>query len=219
MLAFARAAAWETGGGARPVLAACGVPDGSPRCHRHPRVYTRVQGAMASGTVVPLHKPDRARLPRAWQIGLSPHVAGFDPPAGSARRPGGASFNDTPVRALTPLLYDMSEAAQKAIIAPFTRVWMRASPKGCVWVCPLRGGDAGIGPVTKAVMGSVDQNAALAGVHWRTNIGDDTVKEVLTRFRHLADPLGLQKGVLLADVCDPLCLGSPVLFVNQVCDV
>jgi hypothetical protein len=151
VLAFARAAAWETGGGARPVLAACGVPDGSPRCHRHPRVYTRVQGAMASGTVVPLHKPDRARLPRAWQIGLSPHVAGFDPPAGSARRPGGASFNDTPVRALTPLLYDMSEAAQKAIIAPFTGVWTRASPKGCVWVCPLRGGDAGIGPLTSVV--------------------------------------------------------------------
>ena len=113
----------------------------------------------------------------------------------------------------------MSEASQKAIIAPFTALWRRASPKGCVYVFPLRGGDAGIGPLTKAVMGSVDEEAALSAVQWRTNVGGDVVKGVLTRFRHLADPLGLQKGVLLADVCDPLCLGSPVLFVNQVCDV
>jgi hypothetical protein len=32
-------------------------------------VYMRVQGTM-------VHKPDRASLPLAWQIGLGPHVAG-----------------------------------------------------------------------------------------------------------------------------------------------
>ena len=114
VLAFARAAAWETGVGARPVLPACGVPDGSPRCHRHPRVYTRVEGAMASGTVVPVHMADRASLPLAWQCGLGPHVADFCPPPGSVRRPFGASFNRTPVRALTPLRYGMTRRKKQS---------------------------------------------------------------------------------------------------------
>ena len=35
-------------------------------------------------------------------------------------------------------------------------LWYRASPNGCVELCLLRGGDAGIGPLTDAVMGSVD---------------------------------------------------------------
>ncbi len=114
------------------------------------RVYMRVQGTMASGTGGPVHKPDRARLPLARQIGLGPHVAGFRPPPGAVRRPGGAPFADTPVRTLTPLRSDMSEEAQTAIIAPFTALWSRASPNGCVKVFPLRGGDAGIGPMLRA---------------------------------------------------------------------
>ena len=88
----------------------------------------RVQGTMASGTGGPVHTPDRGSLPLAWQIGLGPHVAGFRPPPGAVRRPGGASFNDTPVRTLTPLRWDMSEDAQAAVIAPFTALWSRASP-------------------------------------------------------------------------------------------
>ena len=142
-------------------------------------------------------------------------VENFCPPPGGVCRPFGASFNRAPVRALTPLRHGMSEATQKEITALFKALWSRTSPKGCVWVFPLRGGDAGIGPLTNAVMGSVDQNAALSDVQWRTKIGDDVVKEVLTRFRHLADPLGNQKGVLLAGVCDPLRLGTPVAFANR----
>jgi hypothetical protein len=158
------------------------------------------------------HKPDRWSLPLAWQIGLGPHVAGFRPLPGAVRRPGGAPFEDTPVRTLTPLRWDMSKQDQTDIIAPFTALWSRALPNGCVKVCPLRGGDAGIGPLTKAVMGSVEQEAALSAVQWRTNVGDDVVKGVLTRFRGLADPLGHQKGVLLAGVGDPLGLGPPALY-------
>jgi hypothetical protein len=109
----------------------------------------------------------------------------------------------------------MSQEAQTAIIAPFTELWSRASPDGCVKVFPLRGGDAGIGPLTKAVMGSVDEESALLAVQWRTNVDDVVVKGVLTRFRDLADPLGHQKGVMLAGVGAPLHLGSPVLFVNR----
>ena len=142
-------------------------------------------------------------------------VENFCPPPGGVCRPFGASFNRAPVRALTPLHHGMSEATQKEITAPFKALWSRTSPKGCVWVFPLRWGDAGIGPLTNAVMGSVDQNAALSDVQWRTKIGDDVVKEVLTRFRHLADPLGNQKGVLLAGVCDPLRVGTPAAFANR----
>jgi hypothetical protein len=175
----------------------------------------RVQGTTASGTGGPVHKPDRGSLPLARQIGLGPHVAGFRPPPGAVRRPGDAPFAETPVCTLTPLCSDMSQEAQTAIIAPFTELWSRASPDWCVKVFPLRGGDAGIGPLTKAVMGSVNEEAALSAVQWRTKVGDDDVKGVLTRFRGLADPLGHQKGVLLAGVGDPLRLGTPVLFVNR----
>ena len=168
----------------------------------------RVQGTM-------VHKPDRASLPLAWQIGLGPHVAGFRPPPGGVGRPGAAPFADTPVRTLTPLRWDMSGEEQTNIIRPFTELWSRASQHGCVKVFPLRGGDAGIGPLTKAVMGSVDEEAALSAVEWRTNIGDDTVKEVLTRFRGLAAPLGHREGVMLAGVVDPLHLGTPAAFVNR----
>jgi hypothetical protein len=64
-------------------------------------------------------------------------------------------------------------------------------------------------------MGVVNEAAALSAVQWRTHVGADAVKGVLTRFRGLFDPLGHQKGVLLAGVGDPLRLGSPVLFVNR----
>ena len=162
-----------------------------------------------------VHKPDRASLPLAWQIGLEPHVAGFRPPPGGVGRPGAAPFADTPVRTLTPLRWDMSGEEQAKIIHPFKALWLRASTDGCVKVFPLRGGDAGIGPLTKAVMGSVDEEAALSAVEWRTNVGDDTVKKVLTRFRGLAAPLGHREGVMLAGVVDPLHLGTPAAFVNR----
>jgi hypothetical protein len=110
----------------------------------------------------------------------------------------------------------MSMQVQTAIIAPFTVLWSRALPNRCVKVFPLRRGDAGIGPLTKAVMGSVNEEAALSAVQWRIKVGDDDVNRVLTRFRGLADPLGHQKDVLLAGVGDPLRLGSPVLFVNRL---
>jgi hypothetical protein len=64
-------------------------------------------------------------------------------------------------------------------------------------------------------MGSVNEKSALLAVEWRTNVDDVIVKGVLTRFRGLADPLGHQKGVMLAGVGDPLRLGSQVLFVNR----
>jgi hypothetical protein len=64
-------------------------------------------------------------------------------------------------------------------------------------------------------MGSVDEAAALSAVEWRTNVGDDTVKKVLTRFRGLAAPLGHREGVMLAGVVDPLHLGTPAAFVNR----
>ena len=162
-----------------------------------------------------VHKPDRASLPLARQIGLGPHVAGFRPPPGGVGRPGAAPFADTPVRTLTPLRWDMSGEEQAKIIHPFKALWLRASTDGCVKVFPLRGGDAGIGPLTKAVMGSVDEAAALSAVEWRTNVGDDTVKKVLTRFRGLAAPLGHREGVMLAGVVDPLHLGTPAAFVNR----
>ena len=162
-----------------------------------------------------VHKPDRASLPFAWQIGLGPHVAGFRPPPGGVGRPGAAPFADTPVRTLTPLRWDMSDEDQTNIIRPFTTLWSRASPNGCVKVSSLRGGDAGIGPLTKAVMGSVNEESALLAVQWRTNVDDVVVKGVFTRFRGLADPLGHQKGVMLAGVVDPLHLGTPAAFVNR----
>jgi hypothetical protein len=170
---------------------------------------------MANVTGGPVHKPDRGSLPLACEIGLGPHVTGFRPPPGAVRRAGGAPFADTPVRTLTPIRWDMSDEDQTNIIRPFTALWSRASPNGCVKVRPLRGGDAGIGPLMKAVMGSVNEESALSAVQWRTNVDDDVVKGVLTRFRGLFDPLGHQKGVLLAGVGDPLRLGPPVLFVNQ----
>jgi hypothetical protein len=176
----------------------------------------RVQGTMARVTGGPVHKPNRGSLLLAWQICLGPHVAGFRPPPGAVGRPDGTPFADTPVRTLPLLRWDMSTQVQTAIIAPFTTLWSRASPNGCVKVFPLRGGDSGIGPLTKAVMGSVNEEAALSAVQWRTKVGDDSVKGVLTRFRGLADPLGHQQGVLLAGVGDPLRLGSPVLFVNRL---
>jgi hypothetical protein len=67
-------------------------------------------------------------------------------------------------RIVTPLCSHMSEEVQTGIIGPFKALWQRASPNGCVEVLPLRGGDAGIGPLTKAVMGSVDQEVVLLDV-------------------------------------------------------
>ena len=175
----------------------------------------RVQGTMASVTGGPVYTPDRGSLPLARQIGLGPHVAGYGLLPGAVRRPGGAPFQDTPVRTLRPLRSDMSQEVQECIIGPFKALWQRASPNGCVDVRPLRGGDAGIGPLTKAVMGSVDQEAVLLDVQWRTDLGNDIAQAVLTRFRGLAEPLGHQEGVLLAGVDDPLRLGAATLFVNR----
>ena len=109
----------------------------------------------------------------------------------------------------------MSVQAQKAIIGGVESLWNRASPNGCVEVCLLHGGDAGIGQLTDTVMRSVNQAAVLSDVQWRTDLGDVCVQEVLTRFRGLADPLGHQRGVLLEDVDHPLNLGQSSLFVNH----
>jgi len=109
----------------------------------------------------------------------------------------------------------MRVEAQAAIIDLVKTLWLRASPNGCVEVCLLRGGDAGIGPFTDAVMGSVDQAAVLSDVQWRTDLGDGVVRGVLTRFRGLGDPLGHQRGVLLEGVDHPFHLGQAKLFVNR----
>ena len=85
----------------------------------------------------------------------------------------------------------------------------------CVEVCLLRGGDPGIGLLMDAVMGSVDQAAVRSDVQWRTDLGNVIVREVLTRFRGLANPLGHQRGVLLEGVDHPLNLGQEALFVNR----
>jgi hypothetical protein len=144
---------------------------------------------------------------------------------------------------LAPLHPDMSAEAQSAIIDRVNALWYRASPNGCVEVCPLRGGDAGIGPLTDAVMGSADEAGVLSDVQWRTVLGADCVQGVLTRFRGLAAPLGHQRGkerescllvldsvtstpqwirqpetawyVLLEGVDDPFHLGQAALFVNR----
>jgi hypothetical protein len=74
-----------------------------PRWYPHPRVYMRVQGTMTNVTVGPVYNPYRASLPLAHQIGLGPHVAGYCPLLGGVGSPGGAPFEDTPVRTLTQL--------------------------------------------------------------------------------------------------------------------
>jgi hypothetical protein len=185
-----------------------------PRWYHHLRVYMRVQGTMANVTGGPVYKPDRESLSLARQIGLGPHVNGYRPLPGGVRRPGGAQFEDTPVRTLTQIHPDMSVQAQKAIIGLVEALWYRASPNGCVEVCPLRKGDAGIGQLTDAVMMSVDQASVLSDVHWRKDLGAVVVRGVLTRFRGHADPLGHQRGVLLEGVDHPLNLGQAALFVN-----
>ena len=168
----------------------------------------RVQGTMANVTGGPVYNPYRASLPLARQIGLGPHVAGYRPLPGGFRRPGGTSFEDTPVRALTQLHAGMRVEAQKAIIGLVKALWKRASPNGCVEVGLLSRGDAGIGQLTDAVMVSVDQAAVLLDVQGRTDLGDVVVREVLTRFRSLAGPLGHQGGVLLEGVDHDGCGSS-----------
>ena len=101
----------------------------------------------------------------------------------------------------------MRVEAQKAIIGLVKSLWKRASPNGCVVVGLLSRGDTGIGQLTDAVMVSVDQAAVLLDVQGRTNLGDVVVREVLTRFRGLAGPLGHQGGVLLEGVDHPFNLG------------
>ena len=185
-----------------------------PRWYPHQRVYIRVQGTMVNVTVGPVYNPDRVSLPLAHQICLGPHVTGSRPLPGGVCCPGGAQFEDTPVRTLTQLHPDMSVQAQKAIIGPVEALWYRALPNGCVEVCPLCKGDAGIGPLTDAVMMSVDQAAVLSDVHWRKDLGAVIVRGVLPRFRGLADQLGHQRGVPLEGVDHPLNLGQAALFVN-----
>ena len=198
------------------------------------RVYLCEQGAMVGVTVGPVHKPkssapflrppsrqrpffkpDRASLPLARNIGLGPHLSDYKPPPGAAVRPAEAPFEDTPVRILEPLVYGMSDHEQAAIIGPFQALWLRASPGGCFVVDPLRGGETGIGPLTKAVMETVDPQALLQGVKWRQDVGADILTDLLKRFRGLAVPLGQQRGVCLAGVCDELTLGEGKLYVNR----
>jgi hypothetical protein len=163
----------------------------------------------------PFFKPDRASLPLARNIGLGPHLSDYKPTPGAAVRPAEAPFEDTPVRILEPLVYGMSDHEQAAIIGPFQALWLRASPGGCFVVDPLRGGKTGIGPLTKAVMETVDQQAILLDVKWRQDVGGDILTDLLKRFRGLAVPLGQQRGVCLAGVPDELPLGEGVLFVNR----
>ena len=163
----------------------------------------------------PFFKPDRASLPLARNIGLGPHLSDYKPPPGAAVRPAEAPFDDTPVRILEQLVYGMSDHEQAAIIGPFQALWLRASPGGCFVVDPLRGGETGIGPLTKAVMETVDPQALLQGVKWRQDVGADILTDLLKRFRGLAVPLGQQRGVCLAGVCDELTLGEGKLYVNR----
>jgi hypothetical protein len=160
----------------------------------------RVQGTMANFTGGPVYNPNRASLPLTHQIGLGPHVSGYGP------LPGG-------VRALATLHPGMCVQAQKTIISVVKTLWKRASPNDCVEVGLLCWGDAGIGPLTDAVMVSVDQAAVLLDVQWRTDLGDVIVRKVLMRFRGLADPLGHQE--LLEGVDHPFNLGPAKLFVNH----
>jgi hypothetical protein len=159
-----------------------------------PRVYMRVQGTMANVTVGPVYNTDRASLQLVRQMGLGPHIAGYDQLPGGVRRPGGVPFETTPVRVLTPKTRHASTPVE---------------------VCPLRGGVTGIGPLTDAVMGSVDQAAVLSDIQWRTDLGAACVQGVLTRFRGLADTLGHQMGVPMEGVDDPFHLGQATLFVNR----
>ena len=61
---------------------------------------------MTSVTGGPVHNPDGGSVPLARQICLGPHVDGYSRLPGAVRRPGGAPFEDTPVRTLRPLVRD-----------------------------------------------------------------------------------------------------------------
>ncbi len=115
--------------------------------------------------------------------------------------------------ALSTLHPGMCVQAQKTIISVVKTLWKRAASNDCVEVGLLCWGDAGIGPLTDAVMVSVDQAAVLLDVQWRTDLGDVIVRKVLMRFRGLADPLGHQE--LLEGVDHPFNFGPTKLFVNH----
>ena len=95
----------------------------------------RVQGTMENVTVGLVYNPDPGSLPLASQICLGPHVNGYRPLPGAVCRPGGAPWEDTPVRTLTQIRSDMSVPAQTATIDLVKALWKRVWSNGCVLRC------------------------------------------------------------------------------------